>query len=164
VTTKVVAFATTPPRRSAVERPVAEIVARGGEIVLGCWFDPVGLMVQAEIGEARMIAGSAITERLVGRRRWWRRRRAPSIDLAAEQDLTTRRWLQARSDPWLADAVARADYLVALDQDAVYPVWEFARAHPGVRAAFGLPAITATLAGRLTLSDGRELRRTLPSA
>jgi hypothetical protein len=155
VTTKVVALATTPPRRSALAPPLAEIAARGGEIVLGCWFDPVVLTIPAGIGEVRMIGKSAIPERLPARRRWWRRRSESDIDLAAGKDLATKRWLQARSDPWLADAVARADYLVALDQDAVYPVWELARAHPGVRAAFGLPAVTATLGGRLTLSDGR---------
>jgi hypothetical protein len=37
----------------------------------------------------------------------------------------------------------------------VYTVWEFARANPGIRASFGLYAVTATLAGRIELSDGR---------
>jgi hypothetical protein len=53
------------------------------------------------------------------------------------------------------DQVAHSDFLVALDSDAVYPVWEFARANPGVRASFGLYAVTAALAGRIELSDGR---------
>jgi hypothetical protein len=160
----VVAFATTPPRRSAVNPQVADIAARGGEILLGCWFDPAILTIPAEIRETRMIGGSAAPRSGSAPRQWWTRLRGSDVETEAEKDPATRRWLQARVDAWVVDSVARADFLVAVDQDAVYPVWELARAHPDARAAFGFPAVTAALAGRLTLSDGRGQRRGLPGA
>jgi hypothetical protein len=153
--TKVLAFATAQPRVNALGPYVTEIVAAGGEVRLACWYDPGGFAEDAGLAEVRRVAGAQPQVEGTGptRRSWWRRTRTKAGDVVA--DPATRRWHDARDDPWVARETATVDFLVALDQEAVYPVWELARAHPGVRASFGLPAVVSALAGRLTLTDGR---------
>ncbi|MGH8774627.1 MAG: hypothetical protein ACRDWI_05435 [Jiangellaceae bacterium] len=152
--TRVVAFATTPPRASAVQPHLAEIAAAGGEVRLACWFEPTASLYEAGVVEARQVGQAAVPR--ISRRRlsWLRRNRS---DAPPTADRATERWLQVRNDPWVSEQVAPAQALVALDQDAVYPVWELARANPGVKASFGLYAVSADLAGRLRLSDGRAV-------
>jgi hypothetical protein len=153
--TRVLAFATAQPRISALGPYVTEVVDVGGEVRLACWFDPAGTAVDAGLVEARCVAAVQQQSEAAGivRRWWWRRTRTKAGSEVA--DPATRRWHDARDDPWVAREADSADFFVALDQDAVYPVWELARAHPGVRASFGLHAVISALAGRLTLTDGR---------
>jgi hypothetical protein len=117
-------------------------------------------LTEAGLAEVREIdIGPGITaERPRGRgvKRWLNRiRRTVSADARADPDPATCRWQAVSNDRWVIDQVARSDFLVALDSDAVYPVWQLARANPGIRASFGLYAVTASLAGRIELRDGR---------
>jgi hypothetical protein len=152
--TRVLAFATARPRISALRPYVTEIVDMGGEVRMACWFDPAGTAEDSGLVELRCVAAQqqAGAARSV-RRSWWRRARTTAGSDVA--DPATRRWQDARDDPWVTREADSADFFVALDQDAVYPVWELARANPGVRASFGLPAVISAVAGRLTLRDGR---------
>jgi hypothetical protein len=150
--TNVLAFATIPPRASALGPHIAEIVAGGGVVRLAYWCDPSDITAGAGVVEARQISVARAGSRVGGRwLRLWRKRRAqPSVDPL------TQRWLDVRNDRWVVRQAKSAEFLVALDQDAVYPVWELARSTPGVRASFGLYAVVADLAGRIKLSDGRH--------
>jgi hypothetical protein len=153
--TRVLAFATAQPRINALGPHVTEIVGAGGEVRLACWFDPAGMTEDAGLVEVRRIArAQPHTEATRSTRRsLWRRTRAKPLSEAA--DPGAQRWQEARDDPWVVREATAADFLVALDQDAVYPVWKLARADPGVRASFGLHAVISALAGRSALSDGR---------
>ena len=153
--TRVLAFATAPPRTSALGPYVTEIVAMDGEVRMACWFDPAGAAPDCGLVEVRRIAAGQQQADATssGRRLRWRRGRTNAGSDAA--DPATRRWHDARDDPWVAHEADAADFFVALDQDAVYPVWVLARAHPGVRASFGLHAVISALSGRSTLTDGR---------
>jgi hypothetical protein len=163
---RVLAFATAPPRTSALGPYVTEIVAMDGEVRMACWFDPAGAAPDCGLVEVRRIAAGQQPADATssGRRLRWRRGRTKAGRDAADPatrrwhdatDPATRRWHDARDDPWVAHRADAADFFVALDQDAVYPVWEIARAHPGVRASFGLHAVISALSGRSTLTDGR---------
>ena len=148
----VLAFATVPPRLSALGPYVQEIGDRGGAVRLVCWFGPEAVPPTGGLAEARQVVDRGT--RPGPRRRWWNRPvRSPNGSNAAV-DPATQRMDDVMADAWGAEQVSRADFLVALDQDAVVPVWELARANPGVCASFGLYAVCATLAGRLTLSNG----------
>jgi hypothetical protein len=153
--TRVLVFATTQPRASALGSYLTELVDMGGEVRMACWFDPAGMAEVSGPVEVRRVADHRQQAEAArsGRRSWWRRARTKAGSDATEPAM--RRWHDARDDPWVVRETVAADFLVALDQDAVYPVWELARAHPGVRASFGLPAVISALAGRLTLTDGR---------
>ena len=156
--TRVLAFATVAPRISALGPYATEIVAAGGEVRLACWFDPGVIPADTDLVEARMVGGSTPQAGAArhGTQTWWRRKLGAGHAAAASAaDPVSKRWLGVKADPWVTGQVAVSDYLVALDQDAVHPVWEFAHAHPGVRASFGLYAVIADLAGRLSLTDGR---------
>ena len=155
--TRVLAFATARPRINALGPHVTEIVGAGGEVRLACWFDPAGMTEDAGLLEIHRVAGAQpnAEDNKPTRGSLWRRIRAKPVSEAA--DPAAQRWHDARDDPWVVRETTVADFLVALDQDAVYPVWELARAHPGVRASFGLHAVIAAMAGRLTLADGREV-------
>lgn len=147
--TNVLAFATLAPRASALGPHVAEIVAGGGVVRIACWCDPSDVTQGQGVVEIRQITATRQGSRGGGSwRSLWRRRPAPQ-----PADPATQRWLDVQNDPWVAQQVKSSGFLVALDQDAVYPVWELARATPGVRASFGLYAVVADLAGRIRLSD-----------
>ncbi|MFG3342749.1 glycosyltransferase family 1 protein [Glycomyces sp. NPDC048151] len=53
-------------------------------------------------------------------------------------------WRRSRKDPWLRDHARRAHVLVALDEGAVYTVWQLAQRNRTATAVYGLaPAIDA---------------------
>lgn len=158
--TAILAFAVTPPNTKGLSDRTTELAAVAATVRLACWFDPADTLDEAGLAEVRQVdvGAGAAAERPRGRRirRWVNRiRRTASAVPLADLDPAMRRWQAASNDKWVIDQVAHSDFLVALDSDAVYPVWEFARANPGVRASFGLYAVTAALAGRIELSDGR---------
>jgi hypothetical protein len=150
--TRVLAFATVPPRRSAVRPYISEIIELGGEVCVACWFEPAAILGEAGAAEIRAVELATPEATMARPARWWPRRKG--ADALSATDPSTMRWLGIRDDPWVADHATRADFLVAVDQDAVYPVWELARANPGPRACFGLYAVIATLTGRMNLSVG----------
>ena len=159
--TEILAFAVTAPNAKGISDRTAELADAGATVRLACWFDPADTLTEAGLVELHQIdiGPRATTEQPRGRgvRRWLSRiRRTVSVNGPGDPDPATRRWRAVSDDRWVIDQVARADFLVALDSDAVYPVWQFARANPGIRASFGLYAVTATLAGRIDLSDGRQ--------
>jgi hypothetical protein len=158
--TEILAFAVTAPNAKGISDRTAELADAGATVRLACWFDPADRLTEAGLAELHQIdvRPGVTTERPHGRgiRRWLNRiRRTASAVAPVDLDPAMRRLQAASNDQWVIDQVAHSDFLVALDSDAVYPVWEFARANPGVRASFGLYAVTATLAGRIELSDGR---------
>lgn len=158
--TAILAFAVASPNAKGLTDRTTELAAAGATVRLACWFDPRDTLGEAGLAEVRQIDGgagaAAAQSGRRGIRRWLNRiRRTGSAVAPVDLDPAMRRLQAASNDQWVIDQVAHSDFLVALDSDAVYPVWEFARANPGVRASFGLYAVTATLAGRIELSDGR---------
>jgi hypothetical protein len=160
--TEILAFAVTAPNAKGVSDRTAELADAGATVRLACWFDPADrLTEEAGLAELHQIEVSpgVTTDRPHGRgiQRWLERiRRTVSASTPGDPDPATQRWRAVSNDRWVIAQVARSDFLVALDSDAVYPVWQLARANPGIRASFGLYAVTATLAGRIDLSDGRQ--------
>ncbi|MCC3762785.1 hypothetical protein K3N28_06830 [Glycomyces sp. TRM65418] len=60
-------------------------------------------------------------------------------------------WLRVRSDSWLRERARKAGVLVALDEQAVYTVWQLAQRNRTAKAVYGFaPAVNAV----------RELKRT----
>jgi hypothetical protein len=159
--TEILAFAVTAPNAKGISDRTAELADAGATVRLACWFDPADRLTEAGLAELHQIdvRPGVTTERPHGRgiRRWLDRfRRTVSASTPGDPDPATQRWRAVSNDLWVIDQVAHSDFLVALDSDAVYPVWQLARANPGIRASFGLYAVTATLAGRIDLSDGRQ--------
>ena len=67
-------------------------------------------------------------------------------------------WMYAERDPWVEAHARRASVLVALDQHAVYTVWELAQRHEHADARFGLqPALKAAEARTKGSSRGQAL-------
>jgi hypothetical protein len=159
--TEILTFAVTAPNAKGISDRTAELADAGATVRLACWFDPVDTLTEVGLAELHQIdiGPRATTVRPPGRgsRRWLNRiRRGVSANTPGDLDLATQRWWAVCHDRWVIDYVARSDFLVALDSDAVYPVWQLARANPGIRASFGLYAVTASLAGRMELGDGRQ--------
>lgn len=159
--TEILAFAVTAPNAKGISDRTAELADADATVRLACWFDPADTLREAGLAELHQIETGprATTMRPPGRgmRRWLNRiRRTVSASTPGDPDPATQRWWAVSNDRWVIDQLARSDFLVALDSDAVYPVWQLAHANPGIRASFGLYAVTATLAGRMEISDGRQ--------
>ena len=54
-------------------------------------------------------------------------------------DLVIRFWLHVQADEWTMKHAANADVLVALDNLAVYAVWQLAQINKRAEARLGLP-------------------------
>lgn len=67
---------------------------------------------------------------------------------AVRGDIARQFAAKARHDPVLADAVRRADVVLALDQNAIPAAWWLARAEPGPAVVHGVTAAQRVLAGR----------------
>lgn len=144
--TNLMLFATAAPDPVALDDGLTRLECYGVRARLACWCDPgpelhnLPLLVEARrVGEL-----SWLTRRVTGARR-----------KIARVDTATQRWQAARRDTWVRRAIRDADFAVALDLNAVYPVWELARRRPGIRATYGLYAVWADLEGKISLRDGR---------
>ncbi|WP_088286812.1 hypothetical protein [Kineosporia sp. A_224] len=170
---RVVLVGVVAPTRTALEIPVAALVARGAEV----------LALLHTLPEARVLTGLGLHghRRLVLTRS--SRPAAPTrspvrrlldagtyralrlLDLRSSAGV--RAFRAARRDPQSRAVLRDADVLVALDRVAVYPVWRFARA--GRRPAFyGIPAALRHLdaaaparrhEARARRTTGREARQ-----
>ncbi|WP_335986372.1 hypothetical protein [Glycomyces sp. MUSA5-2] len=72
-----------------------------------------------------------------------RANKRPAVQLPAGEQV----WRRSRSDRWLRSRARRADVLVALDDAAVYTVWQLAQRNRTAKAVYGFaPALNAVRA------------------
>lgn len=149
-TTKVVIVAgTVPQQQGALAAKLGQLRAAGAEITLACNFDPALLPADVAVTRVALLAHSGPQAA--------RLQRALGVASAAQKV-----WLHVRRNAQLRRAARDADVLVALDQLAIYAVWELAQRHRRPAAVYGAdPALQAVRQHRQ--DPDRAARGLLPS-
>lgn len=140
-----------PSRPKVFADALRQLRDAGADVTVACGCSPAD--IDAPEGAAT-VHGIRAANKLSG----------PEVTVYRESPKGKKLWLRARRDGKLRQAARSADVLVALDQNAVFTVWQLARRHRTADAVAGLVPALKKVAERSAAAEPSPVRRLLTAA